>query len=102
MATFDTHEAVRRLTASGMDEAPAEAVVGVVRDATRSLVTKADLTAMRDLVTKRDLAVAVAELTAEMHRALRVQGMWIVVTLVAIATLAALMATTALMVLGIG
>ena len=90
MATFDTHEAVRRLTASGMDEAPAEAVVDVVGVATG------------ELATKRDLEVAVAQLTAEMHRALRVQGMWIVGTLVALATLAALMVTTALMVLGIG
>ena len=89
MATFDTHEAVRQLTASGMDEAPAEAVVDVVGDA------------MADLVTKSDLEVAVAQLTAEMHRALRVQGMWIVGTIVGLATLAALMVTTALMVLGL-
>ena len=101
MAAFDTHRAVRQLTASGMDEAPAEAVVEVVGDAMGSLATKADLTTTREALSS-DLEVAVAQLTAELHRSLRVQGMWIVGTLVALATLAALMVTTALMVLGVG
>ncbi|MYE31352.1 MAG: hypothetical protein F4X80_01550 [Chloroflexi bacterium] len=94
MAAFDTHEAFQRLTTSGMDEAPAEALVDIVGDVRRDLVTRGDLNAALELT--------VAQLTAEMHRALRVQGMWIVGTIVGLATIAALMVTTALMVLGVG
>lgn len=101
MAAFDTHSAVRRLTASGMEEAPAEAVVDVVGDAMGDLVTRGDLNSTRQAL-GADLDVAVAQLTAELHRALRVQGMWIVGTIVGLATIASLMVATALMVLGVG
>ncbi len=76
MAAFDTHQAVRRLTAAGVDEEPAEAIVEVVGDATS------------DLATKADVELAVAQMTAELHRALRIQGAWIVGVLVGLATVA--------------
>lgn len=80
MAAFDTHQAVRRLTAAGVDEEPAEAIVEIVGDATGELATKADLQVAVDL--------AVAQMTAELHRALRVQAAWIVGVLVGLATIA--------------
>ena len=80
MAAFDTHQAVRRLTTAGVDEEPAEAIVGVVGDATGELATKADLQAAVDLV--------VAQIHAELHRSLRVQAAWIVGVLVGLATVA--------------
>ena len=83
-----------------MDEAPAEAVVGVVGDAMGSHATKADLAAMVGLATKRDLEVAVAQLTAELHRALRVQGMWIVGMVAGLATIVAALASIAIMLAG--
>ncbi|MCY3655914.1 MAG: hypothetical protein OXG95_04795 [Chloroflexi bacterium] len=84
-----------------MEEAPAEAVVDVVGDAMGDLVTRGDLNSTRQALSA-DLDVAVAQLTAELHRALRVQGMWIVGTIVGLATIASLMVATALMVLGVG
>ena len=100
MAAFDTHQAVRRLTASGMDEAPAEAVVEVVDGSNSDLVTKGDLNLAVAQLTA-DLGVAVAQLTAEMHRALRVQGMWIVGMLTGLATIASLVIGTALVLIGV-
>ncbi len=76
MAAFDTHQAVRRLTAAGVDEEPAEAIVEVVGDA------------LTDVATKADIELAVAKMTAELHRALRVQAAWIVGVLVGLATIA--------------
>ena len=90
MAAFDTHQAVRRLTASGMQDASAEAIVVVVDEATK------------ELVTKDDLELAVARLTAELHRALRVQAAWIVGMLTGLATIAAAMIAIAALVVGIG
>jgi hypothetical protein len=80
MAAFDTHQAVRRLTAAGVDEEPAEAIVEVVGDAIGDIATKVDLQAAVDL--------AVVQMTAELHRALRVQAAWIVGVLVGLATIA--------------
>ena len=90
MVAFDTHQAVRRLTASGMEVTSAEAIVDVLNHATR------------ELVTKDDLELAVARLTAEMHRALRVQAAWIVGMLTGLATIAAAMIAIAAVVVGIG
>ena len=89
MAAFDTHQAFGRLTAAGMDEAPAEAVVEVVSGA------------HSDLVTKADLNLAVAQLTAEMHRSLRVQGMWIVGVLTGLATIGSVVVGTALVLINL-
>ena len=80
MAAFDTHRAVRRLTAAGVDEEPAEAIVEVVGDATGEITTKADLQAAVDLV--------VAQIHADLQRSLRVQAAWIVGVLVGLATVA--------------
>ena len=90
MVAFDTHQAVRGLTASGMEVTSAEAIVDVLNHATR------------ELVTKDDLDLAVARLTAEMHRALRVQAAWIVGMLTGLATIAAAMIAIAAVVVGIG
>ena len=76
MAAFDTHRAVRRLLAAGVDEEPAEAIVEVVGDA------------KVDPATKAHVELAVAQMTAELHRALRIQGAWIVGVLVGLATVA--------------
>lgn len=101
MAAFDTHSAVQRLTTSGMDEAPAEAVVDVIGDAMGDLVTRGDLNATR-VALSADLELAVAQLTAELHRALRVQGMWIVGILTGLATIASVVIGAALLALGAG
>lgn len=101
MAAFDTHSGVRRLTASGMEEAPAEAVVDVVGDAMGDLVTRGDLNSTRQALSA-DLDLAVAQLTAELHRALRVQGMWIVGILTGLATIASVVIGAALLALGAG
>ena len=88
MAAFDTHQAVRRLTASGMEESSAEATVEVVGDATRKLATK------------DDVRLAVAQLTAEMHKALRVQAAWIIGILTGLATIASATVAIGFMVAG--
>ena len=90
MVAFDTYQAVRRLTTSGMEVTSAEAIVDVLNHATR------------ELVTKDDLELAVARLTAEMHRALRVQAAWIGGMLTGLATIAAAMIAIAAVVVGIG
>lgn len=92
MAAFDTHHAVRRLTASGMEEPSGEAIVEVVGDATGELATKGDVNAAVDL--------AVARLTAEMHRALRVQAAWIIGILTGLATIASATVATGFLVAG--
>ena len=54
-ATFDTHQAVRRLEAAGIDQHQAEAIVSEMRDAVGE-----------NVATKADLAAAVADLKADM------------------------------------
>ena len=92
MAAFDTHQAVRRLTASGMEEAPAEAVVELVDGATTGVATRDDVNQIVEL--------AVAQLTAEMHKALRVQAAWIVGILTGLATIASAAIAIGFMVAG--
>ena len=78
---FDTHLAVRRLEASGIETRQAEAIVAEMRDAAgvdlTDFATKADLA---DFATKTDLAV----LRADMYRALWIQGGAIVAILTAL------------------
>ncbi len=50
--TFDTHQFVQRLKASGLDEKQAEAITNIVKDANVSA----------DLATKHDLAETKAEI----------------------------------------
>ena len=77
--TFDTHQAVRRLEAAGIETRQAEAIVSEMRDASAS-----DLA---DFATKADLAVLRADLAAleaRMYRALWIQGGAIVAILTAL------------------
>lgn len=77
--TFDTHQAVRRLEAAGIETRQAEAIVSEMRDAAAS-----DLA---DFAKKADLAVLRADLAAleaRMYRALWIQGGAIVAILTAL------------------
>ena len=66
VAVFDTHAAVRGLEAAGIDTKHAEAIVETMRDAR---------TVDRDqLATKADLKAGLAELRADLYRALWIQG----------------------------
>ena len=97
-ATFDTHQAVRRLEAAGIETCHAEAIVSEMRDAgagdrdqlaTKAdldpLATKADLdplatkAELKPLATKAELEplatkAELAGLEARMYRALWIQG----------------------------
>ena len=90
--TFDTHQAVRRLEAAGIETRQAEAIVSEMRDAVgvdlTDFATKADLA---DFATKSDLALLRTELDAKfsglearMYRALWIQGGAIVAILAAL------------------
>ena len=57
-ATFDTHQAVRRLEDAGVDHAHAEAIVSEMREASAS--------SLDHLVTKSDLKADLAELKADL------------------------------------
>ena len=72
-ATFDTYTAAKRLREAGFDERQAEAAVSMVRDA-----AGADRV---DLATKADLA----ELRADLYRALWIQAAALIGTQLAIA-----------------
>ena len=70
--TFDTRQAVRKLQAAGFDEAQADAVVDTLSDAfSDTVATKADI----------------ANLKAEMFRALWIQGAGLVGVQLAVAGL---------------
>ena len=88
-ATFDTHRAVRRLEAAGIETRHAEAFVSEMRDAGAGdrdqLATKADLeplatkAELEPLATKAELEplatkAELAGLEARMYRALWIQG----------------------------
>ena len=72
-STFDTLDAMRRLEQAGMERAQAEATVETIRDAQSELATKADLAALESR-----LLLALAELRADLYRALWIQGAGIV------------------------
>ena len=72
-STFDTLDAMRRLEQAGMERAQAEASVETIRDAQSELATKADLAALESR-----LLLALAELRADLYRALWIQGAGIV------------------------
>ena len=86
-AAFDTHQAVRRLEAAGIETRHAEAIVSEMRDVGAGtldrdqLATKADL---EPLATKAELA----GLEARMYRALWIQGGAIVAILTGLKLLA--------------
>ena len=72
-STFDTLDAMRRLEQAGMERAQAEATVETMREAQSELATKADLAALESR-----LLLALAELRADLYRALWIQGAGIV------------------------
>lgn len=61
-AVFDTLAAVRAIEAAGLDRHQAEAIADAIR------------AAQGDLATRQDLRTATAELRADIHRALWIQG----------------------------
>ena len=79
-STFDTLDAMRRLEQAGMERAQAEATVETIREAQSELVTKSDLVLVRsDLAALESrLLLALAELRADLYRALWIQGAGIV------------------------
>ena len=76
-STFDTLDAMRRLEQAGMERAQAEATVETIRDAQSELATKADLQSGLTVLEQR-LRTALAELRADLYRALWIQGAGIV------------------------
>ena len=92
-STFDTLDAMRRLEQAGMERAQAEATVETIREARSELATKADLSDLRSelAAVESRLLVAIAELRADLYRALWIQGAGIVaINSAFIATAAAL------------
>ena len=83
-STFDTLNAMRRLEEAGMDRAQAEATVETMRDAHAEFATKSDLAALESR-----LLVALAELRADLYRALWIQGAGIVAIIGAFIAIAA-------------
>ena len=79
-STFDTLDAMRRLENAGMERAQAEATVETIRDAQAELATKADLGLLRSelAAVESRLVSALAELRADLYRALWIQGAGIV------------------------
>lgn len=75
-AVFDTLQASRKLQAAGISEPHAEAIVSSMSEAFSDTVA-----------TKADLAAAIANLKAEMFRALWIQGAGLVGVQLAIAGL---------------
>ena len=71
--TFHTLDAMRRLEKAGMERTQAEATVETIRDAQAELATKADLAALESRLCR-----ALAELRADVYRALWIQGAGIV------------------------
>jgi len=64
MTLLDTHVAVKKLTASGLAEKQAEAIISIVQDKNNNLVTKSDLNAVA-AVMKSDLSAAVARIDGD-------------------------------------
>ena len=62
---FDTMAAVNTLTKAGIEQRPASAIVGVVRDAQRELATEESLLSTK-LVLESDMTTLKAELRADM------------------------------------
>ena len=76
-STFDTLDAMRRLEQAGMERAQAEATVETMREAQSELATKADFRTDLAALESR-LLLALAELRADLYRALWIQGAGIV------------------------
>ena len=79
-STFETLDAMRRLENAGMERTQAEATVDTIRDAQAELAIKADLGLLRSelAAVESRLPSALAELRADLYRALWIQGAGIV------------------------
>ena len=75
--SFDTQAAVTVLRDSGVEEAPAIAIVNTIRDALT--------VSLAEVATKSDLENAIAGLRADLFRALWIQGAGLVAIQIAIA-----------------
>ena len=91
--TFDTLDAMRRLEQAGMERAQAEATVETMREAQGELVTKAVLRSDLAALESR-LLVALAELRADLYRALWIQGAGVVAIIGAFIAIAAALGLT--------
>ena len=92
-STFDTLDAMRRLEQADMERAQAEATVETIRDAQSELATKADLQSGLTTLEHR-LRTALAELRADLCRALWIQGAGIVAIICAFIAVAAALGLT--------
>ena len=94
--TFDTLNAMRRLEEAGMERAQAEATVETLREAQGELVTKSDLVLVRsDLAAVESrLHSALADLRADLYRALWIQGAGVVAVIGGFIAIAAALGLT--------
>ena len=91
--TFDTLDAMRRLEQAGMERAQTEATVETIREAQGELATTAILRSELAALESR-LLVALAELRADLYRALWIQGAGIVAIIGAFIAIAAALGLT--------
>ncbi len=83
-STFDTLRIAQALRDAGFDNGQAEAIVSAIQQSLGdNVATKADLAALRD-----ELRADMAELRADIYRALWVQGAGLLVALGALASVA--------------
>ena len=83
-STFDTLRIAQALRDAGFDNGQAEAIVSAIQQSLgENVATKADLAALRD-----ELRADMAELRADIYRALWVQGAGLLVALGALASVA--------------
>ena len=92
-SAFDALDAMRRLEQAGMERAQAEATVETIRDAQSELATKGDLQSGLTTLEHR-LRTVLAELRADLYRALWIQGAGIVAIICAYIAIAAALGLT--------
>ena len=92
-STFDTLDAMCRLEQAGMERAQAEATVETMREAQSELATKADLRTDLAALESR-LLLALAELRADLYRALWIRGAGIVAIVCGFIAIAAALGLT--------
>ncbi len=67
MAVFDTHKAVKTLTAAGFNETQAEAPIGAVGESHEALATKADLQDLAQMTKTEIQALDIRIQALDMH-----------------------------------
>ena len=78
--TFDTRKAFQKLLQRGLPEPAAAGIVEVVEEATNTVVT-GDILRAELLVARTEFRAEMAELRADMYRALWIQGAGVVAIL---------------------